>query len=316
MILHILRTAVRELQISLSDSNTMRILVECHVPQVYNSLPTTGNMLRGKPVSPARIAQRNVTPIDPSFALGAPVYVKLPAREHKLAQNFAKATVVATDHFNPNKIYLLSGTKRLLESQRRLVKPNHTQDSAKTDDVDEPFPENKEGEPSDEELGQELETEDETTHSSSNSESGSSAEEEEKRSTPKPEDLVVKEKPGDSESSDTDSSKESETNTSFLKQPTVKDLKPSTLIIFIQKNPKMKGTKSHERYEGYKKSKTVAEARRLGASAGDLGWDLNKGYLRIADKAHASWELNEDLDELLDAFRASWDSLESSQVEL
>eukprot|EP00940_MAST-03C_sp_MAST-3C-sp2_P001969 g1969.t1 len=45
----------------------------------------------------------------------------------------------------------------------------------------------------------------------------------------------------------------------------------------------MKGGRSRERYEKYKRATTTGEALRLGATKGDLKWDLSKGIGRLTD---------------------------------
>ena len=65
------------------------------------------------------------------------------------------------------------------------------------------------------------------------------------------------------------------------------------VAICWQANAKLPGTKCHDRYTAYSKSKTVAEARALGARARDLNADFDKGYLKFHEPAPAcgSWTL-------------------------
>jgi len=52
-------------------------------------------------------------------------------------------------------------------------------------------------------------------------------------------------------------------------------------IKFID-NPKRQGSAAYDRYEGYKKAKTVDEAIRKGATQGDISHDFAKGFLQRA----------------------------------
>lgn len=61
---------------------------------------------------------------------------------------------------------------------------------------------------------------------------------------------------------------------------------PRDAISFEQVNPKKRGTKAGDRYEVYKSARTVEEAKRLGASNGDLTHDFKKGFLK-ADSSSA-----------------------------
>eukprot|EP00933_Yihiella_yeosuensis_P069681 TRINITY_DN7649_c0_g1_i1.p1 TRINITY_DN7649_c0_g1~~TRINITY_DN7649_c0_g1_i1.p1 ORF type:complete len:269 (+),score=59.41 TRINITY_DN7649_c0_g1_i1:116-922(+) len=49
-------------------------------------------------------------------------------------------------------------------------------------------------------------------------------------------------------------------------------------ILFVQENPKRSGSTSWDRYEAYKKGKTVKEAMQLGAAKGDILHDWKKGF--------------------------------------
>ena len=53
----------------------------------------------------------------------------------------------------------------------------------------------------------------------------------------------------------------------------------NTPIKYIQANPKKVGSKSHARYEGYKKSRTIGEALEKGASRADIRYDADHGFL-------------------------------------
>ena len=50
-------------------------------------------------------------------------------------------------------------------------------------------------------------------------------------------------------------------------------------IRYIQNNPKRVNSSSYERYEHYKHARTITEALELGATRGDVKWDLSHGYI-------------------------------------
>jgi len=54
-------------------------------------------------------------------------------------------------------------------------------------------------------------------------------------------------------------------------------------ISWDQRNPKRVGTKSFERYENYKSAKSIQQAIDIGATMGDLKWDLERHYLKLHD---------------------------------
>ncbi|CAE8736146.1 unnamed protein product, partial [Polarella glacialis] len=56
---------------------------------------------------------------------------------------------------------------------------------------------------------------------------------------------------------------------------------PASTIEFTQANPKRRGSSSFERYDVYKKARTVGDAWQSGANAADLKNDHAKGYLRL-----------------------------------
>ncbi|CAE8621578.1 unnamed protein product, partial [Polarella glacialis] len=56
---------------------------------------------------------------------------------------------------------------------------------------------------------------------------------------------------------------------------------PTSTIEFTQANPKRRGSSSFERYDVYKKARTVGDAWQSGANAADLKNDHAKGYLRL-----------------------------------
>lgn len=55
----------------------------------------------------------------------------------------------------------------------------------------------------------------------------------------------------------------------------------SRFVEFQQANPKKRGSAAGDRYERYKRARTVGEALHAGAQVGDLRSDLSKGYLRF-----------------------------------
>ena len=72
------------------------------------------------------------------------------------------------------------------------------------------------------------------------------------------------------------------------KEPTVrrskfKELFPAdTLItVLVAENPKKKGSKSAERFEGYKESATVGQAIENGVKYADIAYDLGRQYIKL-----------------------------------
>lgn len=59
-------------------------------------------------------------------------------------------------------------------------------------------------------------------------------------------------------------------------------------IEMICTNPKKRGTLSFERYEKYKRAKTIGEAQAAGALLGDLKHDYEKGFLRLKSSSAAA----------------------------
>lgn len=58
--------------------------------------------------------------------------------------------------------------------------------------------------------------------------------------------------------------------------------KGETPVVYLQDNPKQRGSAGWERYEKYKFAKTPTEALALGSAKGDLVHDWRKGYYRLA----------------------------------
>eukprot|EP00405_Crypthecodinium_cohnii_P016723 CAMPEP_0206449376 /NCGR_PEP_ID=MMETSP0324_2-20121206/18052_1 /ASSEMBLY_ACC=CAM_ASM_000836 /TAXON_ID=2866 /ORGANISM="Crypthecodinium cohnii, Strain Seligo" /LENGTH=449 /DNA_ID=CAMNT_0053918741 /DNA_START=67 /DNA_END=1417 /DNA_ORIENTATION=- len=65
---------------------------------------------------------------------------------------------------------------------------------------------------------------------------------------------------------------------------TVKNFTPYTPIQYGP-NPKQKGSKSFDRYNGYKDAKTVGEALHMGSKVADLCWELQRGDYKVLSAA-------------------------------
>jgi len=52
-------------------------------------------------------------------------------------------------------------------------------------------------------------------------------------------------------------------------------------VEFLGSNPKKRGSAASDRYERYKRARTVGEALQAGAQSADLKFDLQKGYMRV-----------------------------------
>ena len=64
-------------------------------------------------------------------------------------------------------------------------------------------------------------------------------------------------------------------------------------LVFQQRNPKQAQTSSRQRYEGYKKARTLREAKTLKASWADLVWDYGRGWIDFSSAASSNAVLNE-----------------------
>jgi len=53
------------------------------------------------------------------------------------------------------------------------------------------------------------------------------------------------------------------------------------MLKYQQNNPKKIGSQTHYRYEVYKKSKTVGDAKDKGSTAADFKEDRKKGFVQI-----------------------------------
>ena len=71
---------------------------------------------------------------------------------------------------------------------------------------------------------------------------------------------------------------------SFLKDKSNKDI----VIEYNQTNPKQKSSKSYQRYENYKSATTIGDAKKLGATLGDMENDYKKGLLKIINDKSSS----------------------------
>jgi hypothetical protein len=71
---------------------------------------------------------------------------------------------------------------------------------------------------------------------------------------------------------------------SFLKDKSNKDI----VIEYNQTNTKQKSSKSYQRYENYKSATTIGDAKKLGATLGDMENDYKKGLLKIINDKSSS----------------------------
>jgi hypothetical protein len=55
----------------------------------------------------------------------------------------------------------------------------------------------------------------------------------------------------------------------------------SVLTVLVATNPKKKGSKSAERFEGYTGAKTVGEAIANGVKYADIAYDLGRQYIKL-----------------------------------
>jgi hypothetical protein len=58
--------------------------------------------------------------------------------------------------------------------------------------------------------------------------------------------------------------------------------KNATITLKSEKNPKRVGSKSYDRFEHYKTSKTVGDFIAKGGTFGDLSWDSARGFITIS----------------------------------
>jgi len=64
--------------------------------------------------------------------------------------------------------------------------------------------------------------------------------------------------------------------------PAVKSEDTRKITILVKENPKREGTGAFDRFELYKKAKTVAEFISAGGSAADVRYDEKAGYIKAA----------------------------------
>ena len=72
---------------------------------------------------------------------------------------------------------------------------------------------------------------------------------------------------------------------------------PQTRIAYQDENPKKKKSKSHARYETYKKAKTLEEFYSLGGKKADYHYDLKRGYLKLLNDDGEVMVLSDDEEE-------------------
>ena len=53
------------------------------------------------------------------------------------------------------------------------------------------------------------------------------------------------------------------------------------LTVLVEENPKRKGSKSAERFEGYKGASTVADALVAGVTYQDIAYDTGRGFIKV-----------------------------------
>lgn len=58
--------------------------------------------------------------------------------------------------------------------------------------------------------------------------------------------------------------------------------KTAKITLAVTENPKRKGSESHTRFAKYKNGQTIEAYIAAGGTAGDVKWDLEKGYIKIA----------------------------------
>ena len=75
-------------------------------------------------------------------------------------------------------------------------------------------------------------------------------------------------------------------NRIFLKSCKEKKLAPDDkeIVLLVKHNPKRPGSKSANRFELYKKNKTVADFLKAGGLQQDLKWDVEHKFIEIKKK--------------------------------
>ena len=74
-----------------------------------------------------------------------------------------------------------------------------------------------------------------------------------------------------------------ESNSLFIRSILLRAFENDSRVEFQQRNPKLKSSKAHERYENYKKARTLRDALTLGASHADIRWDYSHGFFTITE---------------------------------
>ncbi len=92
VLLHIIRTAVRDTGLNLNNLMGVKLLIEGWVRSIYNHLPTAGNLVHGKPTSPAKLVGGDSWFPRSELHPGTKIFYQLPKRAHKLGDNYATGT--------------------------------------------------------------------------------------------------------------------------------------------------------------------------------------------------------------------------------
>ena len=62
------------------------------------------------------------------------------------------------------------------------------------------------------------------------------------------------------------------------------------VVLLVSENPKKPGSKSAQRFEGYKTGLTRQQTLKAGLTGGDIRWDVAHGHIRLmSPKDFASW---------------------------
>lgn len=58
--------------------------------------------------------------------------------------------------------------------------------------------------------------------------------------------------------------------------------KTAKITIVAEENPKRKGSGAYDRFSKYRNGMTIEAYLAAGGTTGDVNWDLEKGYIKIA----------------------------------
>lgn len=58
---------------------------------------------------------------------------------------------------------------------------------------------------------------------------------------------------------------------------------PNVPIFINQENPKRPYTKAYNRFERYKGANTIKQAKKMGATTGDISFDIARGYIKLSE---------------------------------